>query len=82
VLAERLRDTLAHFVSAHAVRDDAACARQLARPEGDALGIAPKGARDHVGRRAKRRLSPHVDDQWRLVALKGGQNFSCRYETC
>src|SRR5205814_7348203 len=46
---ERLCDALADLVPVHAVRDDAACARQLARPLGDALGIAPQGTRDHVG---------------------------------
>src|SRR2546428_825954 len=58
---ERLCDTLTDFLPVHAVRDDAARARQLARPVDNALGVAPQGTRDHVGRRAKRRLSPHVD---------------------
>src|SRR5439155_18274669 len=74
-------DALADLVPMHAVRDDAARARQLARPIGDALGVAPKRARDHVRRGAKYRLSPYVDDQWRLAAANGGQNFDCRYVT-
>jgi len=41
---ERLCHALADLVPVHAVRDDAACARQLARPLGDALGIAPQRA--------------------------------------